>query len=171
MSVSSVKNWRDKSPVWGKQTIQKTPTAAVRQLDLLPGIEPGLKEGLVQSWVTLRKSLGNRLGYSESSLFATIGRSEPSIPVQRGRAVQGPYCYPKASIFEPCLKNRSGVFHSGRRFETNSNNLWGSCRPWGTKSACVIWQHLSPTRQRGRQHPSLARRAKVLQHPARSYRP
>src|SRR6516164_1340834 len=41
MSVSSVKNWRDESPVWGKQTIQKTPTAAVRQLDLLPGIEPG----------------------------------------------------------------------------------------------------------------------------------
>jgi hypothetical protein len=43
MSVSSVKNWRAKSPVWGKQTIQKSPTAAVRQLDLLPGIEPGLK--------------------------------------------------------------------------------------------------------------------------------
>jgi len=48
MSVSSVKNWRDESPVWGKQTIQKTPTAAVRQLDLLPGIEPGLKTGMVQ---------------------------------------------------------------------------------------------------------------------------
>src|SRR5262245_11953208 len=62
------------------------------------------KVGLVQSWVTLRKSLGNRLGYSESSLFAIIGRSEPSIPVQRGRAVQGPYCYPKASILEPCPK-------------------------------------------------------------------
>jgi len=57
MSVSSVKNWRDESPVWGKQTIQKTPTAAVRQLDLLPGIEPGLKTGMVQ----FRADSGNNL--------------------------------------------------------------------------------------------------------------
>src|SRR6516165_6561541 len=68
-----------------------------------------VKTGLVQSWVTLRKSLGNRLGYSKSSLFATIGRSEPSIPVQRGRAVQGPYCYQKAGIFEPCRFSQGSV--------------------------------------------------------------
>src|SRR5579859_2125070 len=34
--------------------------------------------------------------------FARIGRSEPSIPVQRGRVAYSPYCYPKASLFEPC---------------------------------------------------------------------
>jgi hypothetical protein len=35
-------------PVWGKQTIQKTPTEASRNLGLLPEIEPGPKCGLVQ---------------------------------------------------------------------------------------------------------------------------
>jgi hypothetical protein len=29
-------------PVWGKQTIQKSPAGAISGLDLLPGFEPGL---------------------------------------------------------------------------------------------------------------------------------
>src|SRR5438445_10011224 len=62
------------------------------------------KIGLVQSWVTLPEWVADRLGFAELSLFAKIGRSKPSIPVQRGRAVHRPYCYPKRTIFEPCRK-------------------------------------------------------------------
>src|SRR5262249_30187491 len=42
-------------------------------------------------------------------------------------------------------------------------------KSWRAKSPCAIVQHLSPTRQRGRGLPLLARRAKVLPTQARSY--